>query len=147
MEIPKDYGSLYREPKKIDGVYKPPTHREFIDPNQLYAKLSNLSKKDRESYAIDTLQKHYNSVFQAKPDYRVYINYFDDRQAESIAYLVRIEKNKLREVRQKLPLKGNYRLFFKNTNNHCEEVEEDEAVLPFHEKDGCLNIYCHVFPR
>lgn len=144
-------GTQQQQPptKALDGAFSTRRHREMgqggINPADLLPKLYHLSKEQSKAYAINTLQQHYNSVFQKRNHrrYKVYINYWDKKET----FLVRIEKNTLREVRSKLPIKGEYRLFFIHPGNECEELEDNEAQLPYHEKDGVFNIYCRVFSK
>ena len=162
MEVPKDYSNVYKEEQSpvpatrasarklfIDGSV---SHRRApepggIDPKELSARLFNLSKEQHRVYAFQTLQQHYTSVFQnrTKKTYRVYLNYFENNRPKEV-YLVRVNKNILREVKAKMPIKGDYRLFFIHAQNECEEVEDDDSTLPYQEKDGNFNIYCRVFP-
>lgn len=162
MEQPKNYSSLDSEVrpqpvpasrsrlgKPLDGSFSARRHRESnLDIHVLSEKLSYLSREQRDEYARHTLKTHYSEVFQKKrqeQNYKVCIDYMDGQQKER--YLVRTSKNSLRDVKAKLPIKGNYRLFFIHSNNECEEVEDDEAVLPYHEKDGAFVIYCRAFAK
>lgn len=161
MEVPKDYSNVYKEERApvpatrganksfVDGSIALRRNPEpgGIDPNELSLRLFNLSKEQHKAYAINTLQQHYTTVFQnrSKQTYKVYINYFDNNRPKEV-YLVRVSKNVLREVKAKMPIKGDYRLFFIHPQNECEEVEDDDSILPYHEKDGTFNIYCRVFP-
>jgi len=137
--------------KTLDGSFVPPKHREqTVDLRQVVAKLENLPKENHSAYAMDTLNKHYSSVFVnrrksnqvSRGGYKAYIQYHDEKDT----YVVRVERNTLKAVRDKLPKRGNYRYFFKQLDNTCEEVESDESTVPFHEKDNSRQIYCQVFP-
>lgn len=154
---PKDYSSLYCEDKppvpstrgrpykSLDGSFVPQKHREQLDLRQVVAKLENLPKDCHSVYAMDTLNKHYSNVFvnRRKAGFKVYINYCEEKDT----YVVRTENNTLRAVKDKLPKRGNHRYFFKQLDNTCEEVELEDSIVPYHEKDGSRQIYCQVFPR
>lgn len=162
MDKPKDYSSVYCEEKPqpvpatrgaiktLDGSFTARRHRESgIDPNDLVSRLYNLSREQHKAYAMNTLQQHYSNVFQKRnkqQTYKVCIDYMDNGQQRE-RYLVRIQRNILREVKAKLPIKGDYRLFFIHAGNECEEVEDDESILPYHEKDGAFVIYCRAFAK
>lgn len=139
--------------KSLDGSFVPLKHREqSIDLKQVVAKLEDFTKTiqpNHRFFAMDTLNKHYTSVFRRKPDqlqqpsdYRVYIQYFNEKQL----YVVKVSGNYLREVRAKMPIPGSYRYFFKQLDSAYEEVELDDSLVPYHEKDGSRQIYCQVFP-
>lgn len=162
-EKTKDYSKVYLEEtppppqtrrtitKNLDGAHIYRRHREAgigIDPNDLTSALYNLSAAQHKAYAINTLQQHYSAVFQKKnkQTYKVYMNYIDEGFKKE-TYLVRIDRNTLRDVKNKLPIKGDYRLFFTHNGNECEEVEDDDATLPYVEKDGAFVIYCRLFPK
>ena len=121
-----------------------------VDLRAVVAKLQNLPQENHRAYAMDTLNKHYSSVFVnrrksnqvSRGGYKAYIQYHDEKDT----YVVRVERNTLKAVRDKLPKRGNYRYFFKQLDNTCEEVESDESTVPFHEKDNSRQIYCQVFP-
>lgn len=160
MEIPKDYSCEDMAPvpatratnKRLDGSFVQRRHRESsgIDPNELVYKLHNLSKEQHRAYAMDSLRQHYNSVFQnrRKPTYKVYITYHNNEpNNQNLTYLVRVERNTLREVKKKLPMKGSFRFFFIRNADEAEEVEDEELELPFHEKEGSFSVYCRVFPK
>lgn len=141
----------------FDGLHTIRRHVEYkgINPDELSKRLARLTQGQHKSYvnypsqehrdcAIKTLRDHYSSFSKRElPSYKVYINYFDIKET----YLVRVKSNLLRDVKMKLPIKGNYRLFFIHNGNECEEVEDDEAALPYIEKDGAFVIYCRVFPK
>lgn len=120
-----------------------------VDLRAVVAKLQNLPQENHRAYAMDTLNKHYSSVFTnrrrsdkvEKAGFKAYIQYFDEKDT----YVVRVERNTLKAVRDKLPKRGDYRYFFKQLDNTCEEVESDGSFVPFHEKDGSRQIYCQVF--
>lgn len=148
--VPSSRGRPY---KSLDGSFMQPKHREQSSVNkdllQVVAKLENLSKENHRAYAMDSLLKHYSSFVNRRKSnqaeqsgYRVYIQYSDEKDT----YVVRVEKNTLKAVRDKLPKRGNYRYFFKRRENTCEEVEFDDATVPFYERDGSKQIYCQVFP-
>lgn len=159
MEVPKDYSTVYREEKPpvpatrgatkaLDGSFPARRHRESgIDQNDLLRKLLSISKDQQNQYAMNTLQQHYTDVFHKrnKQTYKVCIDYMENgRQKER--YLVRIERNTLRDVKVKLPIKGHYRLFFNFAGNqNWEEVEDEDSVLPYNEKDGAFVIHCRAF--
>lgn len=161
MEVPKDYSSVYCEEKApvpatrgttktLDGSYRPRRHREAggIDPKDLLPRLYHLSQEQTSAYANHALHQHYNSVIlmRNRQTYKVYINYLDDGK-KSETYLVRVGKNTLRDVKAKLPIKGEYRLFFIHPGDECEEVEDDDSSLPYHEVGGDFTIYCRVFKK
>lgn len=143
--IPSTRGRPY---KTLDGSFVQPKHREqSIDLLQVVAKLESLPKENHQAYAMDSLHKHYSSFVNRRKSstqagYKVYIQYTDEKDT----FVVRVEKNTLKAVRDKMPKRGNYRYFFKRLENTCEEVEFDEATVPFYEKDGSKQIYCQVFP-
>lgn len=113
------------------------------------AKLQNHQQKDQCAYALETLSKHYSSVFsnRRKTDnkkealFKAFIQYSE----ENDTYVVRVEKNTLRSVKDKLPKRGNYRFFFKQLDGTCEEIELDESIVPYHVKGESKYIYCQVF--
>lgn len=127
-----------------------PTSECTVDLRAVAAKLQNLPQENRSAYAIDTLNKHYSSVFTNRrksdhldsPIFKAYIQYFDEKDT----YVVRVNRNTLGAVRDKLPKRGNYRYFFKQLDDTCEEVELDESTVPYHEKAESKHIYCQVFP-
>lgn len=137
--------------KSMDGSFVQPKHREqSIDLLQVVAKLESLPKENHRAYAMESLHKHYSSFVNRRKSnqaeragYRAYIQYHDEKDT----YVVRVENNTLKAVRDKLPKRGNYRYFFKRLGNTCEEVEFDEALVPLYEKDGLKQIYCQVFPN
>lgn len=157
MEIPKDYSCEDMTPvpatrasgKKLDGGFAPRRHRESggIDPNELVYRLHNLSKEEHHMYAMDSLKQHYNSVFQKRRQrvaYKVYLTYYTNGERET--YIVRVERNRLRDVKNQLPIKGSFRFFFIH-DNEAEEIEDEEVSLPYCDKDGNLAIYCRLFPK
>jgi len=155
MEIPKDYSCEDRASvRKLDGRFTPRRHRESaggVDPNELIYKLQNLTREDHNVYAMHTLHQHYNSVLQKrkKPTYKVYLTYVttaSDGKLERETYIVRVERNTLREVKSKLPIKGTFRFFFTN-ENEAEEIEDEDLSLPYREKDGSYAIYCRLFQK
>lgn len=161
MEIPKNYSNVYCEErapkpairgttsstKTLDGSFSTRRHRESvggINPNDLLPRLYHLSQEQQNSYSIITLRQQFKLIQERnKQTYKVYINYWDKKET----FLVRTERNTLRDVKTKLPIKGDYRLFFIHPGNECEEVEDDECTLPYHEKEGSFIIYCRVFAK
>lgn len=147
--IPSSRGRPY---KTLDGSFVQPKHREQCvnkDLLQVVAKLESLPKENHRAYAMDSLLNHYSSFVNRRKSnqaeeagFRVYIQYSDEKDT----YVVRVHKNTLKAVRDKLPKRGNYRYFFKRRENTCEEVEFDEATVPFYERGGSKQIYCQVFP-
>lgn len=152
--LPKDYSSVYREDEKpvpsarphkaLDGSHVLHRHREQLDLRQVVAKLQNLATENHSAYAMDTLNKHYSSVFvNRKPsNFKAYIKYPDERET----YVVRLNNNTLRDIKDKLPKKGNFRYFFRGEENVCEEVESDSSDVPYEEKGNIQQIYCQLFP-
>lgn len=149
--VPSTRGRTY---KSLDGSFVPPKHREqTVDSQQVAAKLgAHLAKENNSAYAIDTLNKHYSSVFVAgrktdrsrsEAEFKVYIQYFNEKET---TYVVKVDRNTLKAVRNKLPKRGNFRFFFKQSDGTCEEVESDDAFVPFHEKESSKQIYCQLFP-
>lgn len=156
QEQTKDYAKLYkddiapvpqtrRSTKALDGAPVPRRHREAnmgIDPMELHSALRNLPQAN--NYAMLTLNQHFNEVFPKKT-YKVYIIYMENGKEDGETYLVRIDRNNLRAVKEKMPIKGNFRLFFSINDKQFEEVEDDEAPLPCIERDGSRIIRCRVF--
>lgn len=138
--------------KSLDGSHVAPKHREQspIDLMQVVAKLEQLPKENHRAYAMDTLNKHYSSVFnnRKRPEFkervgfRVYIQY----SGEKDTYVVKVERNTLRAIKDKMPKRGNYRYFFRSQDSTCEELEFDDSIVPHHDVDGQKQIYCQVFP-
>lgn len=140
--------------KSLDGSHATPYHREqSVDLMKVVAKLNQLPKDNHHAYAMDTLNKHFSTVFtnrrrfndqkeQQKIGFRVYIQY----SGEKDTFVVRAEQNTLKAIRDKMPKRGNYRYFFRSRDSTCEELEFDESTVPYHEKDGQKQIYCQVFP-
>lgn len=149
-----------KPPIQLDGArsLKVPESDLTVDLRAVVAKLQNHSQGNHRAYAMDTLSKHYSSVFNSrrksslassdqssaktKTALKAFIQYFDQKDT----YVVRVEKATLRSVRDKLPKRGNYRFFFKQLDNTCEEIEQDESIVPVHEKGDSKYIYCQVFP-
>lgn len=162
MEIPKDYSSVYREErtpvpatrgasKSLDGSFAPRRHRESgkeIDFNELKIKLTSLSEEQHKAYAIKTLQQHYdeNIVNRKSAKFKVCIEYFGGKDGRE-RYVVGVDRNTLRDVKHKMPIKGDFRVFVFHARDQFEEVEDDNTILPYHENEGRLNIHCRVFPR
>lgn len=138
--------------KSLDGSHVAPKHREqqSIDLMKVVAKLQQLPKENHRAFAMDTLSKHYSSVFtnrkrhdqKERAGFRVYIQY----SGEKDTFVVRVEQNTLRAIRDKMPKRGNYRYFFRSQDSTCEEHEVDGSVVPYHDRDGQKQIYCQVFP-
>lgn len=154
---PKDYSRMYSEDsndaihKRLDGAHQAPKqvreqaglNNQSVDLQKVVAKLNQLPREDHSVYARDTLRNHYSSVFiRRRRDYKVHIQYFVEGQT----YVVRTSQNTLAAVREKMPIRGNYRYFFRLHENTCEEIESNESKVPYHEKDGQKLIYCQVFP-
>lgn len=127
-------------PKTFDGRIPTQKRESTLDTALLFAKLKQLEDADRKSnYAMHTLNEHYKTVF----NYRVCIKYHDDKYA----YIVRVTQNTLKAVRDKLPIRGMYRYFFRGEDNEHIEIEDENAIVPYEDgKDGQKHIYCHVFP-
>lgn len=151
---PKNYSSMYREDKppipsirirpykSLDGSHAPPKHHEQLDLRKVVAKLQNLPRANHSAYAMDTLNKHYSSVFvNRKSSFKAYIKYFDEKET----YQVTIATNCLRAVKDKMPKKGDYRYFFRGEENVWEEIESDESQVPYEEKGNAKQIICQVF--
>lgn len=156
IEKPKNYSGL-------DGGYT--THTEFprrkeLSTVDLLAVCQKLQAHQQHHIdASDTLSKHYSAVFSKtnesvpplprrrhvplQPQYKVYIQYHDIKDT----FVVRVQNNTLRDVLSRMPKRGNYRLFFKDSKNTCEEFEDLEAFVPYHEDGGIRKIYCHAFLR
>lgn len=158
---PKDYSTL-------DGCYIPRRHKELplINNNNNVAGHNNSNKcisstttldlravvrkleahkSSHKSHHIDamkTLSKHYSDVFKQPPQYKVYIQYHDIKET----FIIKIRENTLGNVLASMPKRGQYRLFFKDLKNTCEELTDPRSLVPFHEKDDFRNIYCHAFP-
>lgn len=136
----------------LDGAKSiKPTNESGLDLKLVVEKLQHLAQENRNAYAIDTLNKHYTSVFTSrrksehndKQVFKAYIHY----ENEQDTYVIRVNRNTLKAVRDKLPKRGNYRYFFKQLDNTHEEVESDESTVPYHEKAESKHIYCQVFPQ
>lgn len=128
-------------------MFKPPEGAEsrpvYRDQEHLIAKLNQLRKEDHHAYAMDTLNKHFSSVFvETGLTYKVYIQYFNEKDT----YVVRVNRNTFGAVRSKMPIRGNFRYFFRCHGNTCEEIESYDSTVPYHDKDGQKVIYCQVFP-
>ena len=172
---PKDYSSVYNEDSKpvrsmqqqpavepstkisymkLDGSASRVTHHEIPDfLKQLYSKLEPLSVS-RNDVGINVLNRHYDSVFpqrRKRAPFKVYIQYFrfeidGNKKPIGDPYVVKVESNILKCVTDKLPNKrGNFRFFFKDSSNACQEIESDHSEVPYIEKDGVKTIYCQVF--
>ncbi|CAA3033053.1 Hypothetical predicted protein [Olea europaea subsp. europaea] len=169
MEIPKNYSNVYNEETapvpasrsihslnstkgRMDGECLWRRRRETgggIDLNELLPKLQNLSKEQHKSYADSTLRQHYNDIFQkpkARSTYKVGIEYMENGQHKD-RYLVKVERNTLEDVKAKLPIKGNYRLFFTHAGNECEEIEDDKSSVPVQRRNNEFYIHCRVFKK
>lgn len=133
----------------------PKTNNEFL--NLVYAKLKEIevSEGDRDKDARSTLNMHYNSTIriprQKKDEYKVYIRYirFDERGAPSPhkdVYVVRVDHNTLRKVKDKLPnYRSNMRFFFKAARSELYYEEElDNNLIEYTEKNGMRFIHCEV---
>lgn len=162
-EKPKNYSLVYGEDNgnmlvsssnvpptvskisRLDGIAIAPRHPEQVDLRQVVQRLEGLSKENHQAYAIDAVNKHYYSVFPSTmgPYYKVFIQYPDEKET----YVVRVSRNTLRAVKEKLPKKGHLRFFFKQADATHEEVESEDATVPFYEKGGTKQIYCRVFPK
>lgn len=156
-ETPKDYSNIFCEDVKppvpsLRGHNK--QHRQFpilegarsnkqiestIDLREVVAKLQSLPRV----YAMNTLNEHYSSYRRKKSGFKAYVQYYDEKDT----YVVRVDSNTLKAIRDKLPKIGNYRYFFKQLDNTCEEVESENSLVPYHEKEDSRMIYCHIFPK
>lgn len=146
----------YQKPSiQLDGArsVKVPEADLTVEFRAAAAKLQNHSRNNHRAYAMDTLSKHYSSVFNSRrkgsdqvarngASLKAFIQYSDQKET----YVVRVDKATLRSVRDKLPKRGNYRFFFKQLDNTCEEIERDESIVPVHSKGDSKYIYCQVFP-
>lgn len=134
---------------RFDGCQAAPKHREQLDLAMLVAKLKQLPKEDSRAYAMGTLSEHYTSfTSRRKVDqieragFKVYIQYLDEKDT----YIVRSEQSTLRAIKDKMPMRGNYRYFFRSLDSTYEELEFDDSLVPYHDKDGLKHVYCQVFP-
>jgi hypothetical protein len=150
--------------RNLDGESQCRRRRELgggIDLNELLPRLDTLSRERQNAYADSTLRQHYNDVFSrrgaaghqnhqapSRPRYKVGIEYVEQSGRQRDRYLVKVERNTLEDVKAKLPIKGNYRLFFSDaTGNECEEIEDDEAPVPFQRRNNEFYIHCRVFKK
>lgn len=141
--------------KSLDGTNTRPEHRElqafFKQVNSKLNQTPDSNSTSSPSIGIDVLKKHYNSVFTHRKHYKVFVQYFkfdsdgNKRTLDDI-YAVRIDKNSLRQIKDKIPhRKANFRYFFKDRRCTCdEEYEIDESEVPYREKDGFRLIQCQV---
>lgn len=158
-----------------DGESQWRRRREFgggIDLNELLPKLDTISREQQKIYADSALKQHYNDVFsrrsqaaiepipsfsyQAGPSkqtkqhqqqpYKVGIEYVEQNGQQLDRYLVKVQRNTLEEVKAKLPIKGNYRLFFSN-GDECEEIEDNDEPVPVQKRNNGLYIHCRVFKK
>lgn len=141
--------SLADKHDRFDGRQVAPKHREQLDLAMVVAKLKQLPKEDSRAYAMGTLNEHYTSFTNRRrvdqnerTSFRVCIQY----SGEKDTYVVRVNQNTLKAIKDKMPKRGNYRYFFRSRDLTCEELESDDSMVPYHEKDGRKLIYCQVFP-
>lgn len=147
-EKPKDYSSVYCEERiKSDGESHKRRSESGVDLLAVVAKLQNLPQKNHTVYAIDTLNNHFSSVFANRKahgrGFKVLIKYNEDKES----YLFRVERNTMRNVIERSPKKGDFRLFFKQPDEAWEEIEAYDQELPYQERDGNKMIYCQVFNK
>lgn len=134
----------------MDGAFQPLKHREQNKQalRDIILKLHN----PPESCQLDAsrvLNEHYKLCFQKQKlnDYRVLIRYPSVNNKPSETFAVKVESNTLRSIKGKLPIRGNYRFFFK-TKNCLEEVESEDSKVPiYNERDGIKQIQLHLFER
>lgn len=151
--------SIQSKLKTLDGGFIAPKHREkaTVDLRKVVEKLNLYSKEnDVNAHSMDTLNHHYSSVFRnrrrtmsteqsvkEKRAYRVFIQYSGEKET----YVVKVDQNNLKSIKNKMPIKGNYRYFFRSRDDiTCEELEYDSSIVPYHDKDNQKHIYCQVFP-
>ena len=142
--------------KSLDGAYARPVHQELQDFfNNVRSKPQQQVKQQpsRDLIGFDILNRHFDTVFKQRislVSYKVFIQYFKfdsagNQRPLGETYVVRVERNTLGYVKQKLPNKRpGFRFFFKDQNNTYEEVEDDNLPVPYREKDSIRNIYCQV---
>lgn len=141
--------------KPLDGSCAPPQYRESykIDLNLVAERLKSI-----DSLSRNTLTEHYYTVFprrgnilthenqpnnENRDNYRVYIEY----SGEKDTYVVKVNHNSLKAIKNKMPVKGHYRYFFRSCEDTTyDELESDTSIVPYHDKDGQRHIYCRVFP-
>lgn len=161
--------------KKLEGTLKHPTlsrkdinSKDFL--TQLYVKLKpySISTEQPDQLGIDTLNRHYESVFPVRrkkletldssninnnglnSGYKVYIAYFKYdsdgvKQPRDTPYSIRIDTNKLSSVRRKAPFtKPDYRYFFKDDQNVYQEADSDNDYVPYSDIRGVRTIHCQV---
>lgn len=163
MEVPKDYSCEDVAPipatrvtaEKLDGVPNPARrHNESggLNLTEFMDKLNNLSKEQQREYALMSFNQHHKEKFSRRNQitYRLYLTYITkgpNGKHERDTYIVQAQTNILRELKAKLPMKGSYRYFFTTVGGGNEEIENEEAPLPYFEKNGNYFIYCRLFPR
>lgn len=165
LEVPKDYSCEDVPPpvpaarvtghRKVIGYSVPRRHLESggIDPIELMSKLQNLDDELHRQKALKSLRQHHSVWSRRRQEnritYKFYLTYISmnyNGRHDRDTYIVRGQSNTLRELKARLPMKGSYRYFFTTAGEGNEEIEDDDAALPYIERDGNLSIYCHLFP-
>lgn len=139
--------------KMWDGSMPNKRNQEMpVDLRYVCCKLEQFKKADHSADALRTLNEHYSTVFkqsrssngsrsQVKCNFRVCIKYFNEKDI----YVIHIHQNTLKAVRNKLPIRGEFRYFFRDQDNQNVEIESDDSKLPIHDNEGRKQIYCQVF--
>lgn len=135
-----------------DGSLQKRGQEPPVDLRLVVSKLEQFKKADHSADALRTLNEHYSTVFkqtrnsnetrqQFKCNYRVCVKYHNEKDI----YVIHIHHNTLKAVRNKLPIRGEFRYFFRDQDNQNVEIESDDAKLPIHDSEGRKQIYCQVF--
>lgn len=136
--------------KEDHGAYAMDTlneHYSSVFPRRQTSEQRNMNTINTNSRIINNnthniVDQNHNNNTNSNSSYRVCIKYHNQRDI----YVVRVNHNTLKAVVNKLPIKGTYRYFFRHEDNTNEEIESEQARVPYHEKEGQRQIYCQIFP-